>query len=282
MKKLILGLALLVTAACTNPSMERGFKSLEDNLVGLTESMGIFVEIQTKIEDLGIQVDALSVDVMAYIEYREQLAIEQAQLQSRIDALASIITQLNELTKYIATSEQLDGLATQVTSFTSMIIDYLEQKTEDEEAHAQLQVRVDELTAQIKELNIEAEGISTSEQLSVLRSLLATLASNVDVAEGTLSSLESFGNSLLKTKILVAIIQTQLAEMLEISKNLSTSEQIATITEQMNNITSGVSQLANMADYDSDGVMNALDKCPDTKLGVAVDADGCSAEQLED
>ena len=37
-----------------------------------------------------------------------------------------------------------------------------------------------------------------------------------------------------------------------------------------------------MADYDADGVHeDQLDKCPDTKLGVAVDADGCSVEQLD-
>ena len=37
---------------------------------------------------------------------------------------------------------------------------------------------------------------------------------------------------------------------------------------------------AHPVDSDGDGVPDALDKCPDTPHGVAVNADGCSADQL--
>ena len=45
-----------------------------------------------------------------------------------------------------------------------------------------------------------------------------------------------------------------------------------------------VDQLVAVADYDNDGVMNALDKCPNTLLSEInnVNADGCSPSQLDD
>ena len=50
MKKLFLGLALLLTTACTNPSMERGFASLNQSLTELAATAeAIFVKSIVKL-----------------------------------------------------------------------------------------------------------------------------------------------------------------------------------------------------------------------------------------
>ena len=40
-----------------------------------------------------------------------------------------------------------------------------------------------------------------------------------------------------------------------------------------------IDQSVLLADYDYDGVINGLDQCPDTELGLTVNEQGCSEEQ---
>jgi hypothetical protein len=61
---------------------------------------------------------------------------------------------------------------------------------------------------------------------------------------------------------------------------LATSEQFQKLIADMNEFQQGINVLVGNADYDSDGVINSLDKCPDTELGKSVDSDGCSTDQL--
>ena len=170
MKKLFLGLALLVTAACTNPSMERGFGNLNQSLEELQLSIenldinGLNAQMTAINEDL---VKAIS-DINAYALTVEEHIAAMAELQARFDAMALQV---------LGMIETVNGMI------------------------------------------VSAEGIATTSQFQAL------------IAD-------------------------------------------------MNEFQSGVNVLVGSADYDSDGVANALDKCPDTELGAAVDADGCSAEQL--
>ena len=74
MKKLFLGLALLVTAACTNPSMERGFASLNQSLTELSASTeAMFVDINGKILVLDEQLKDLGVKIEEYKEILEAI-----------------------------------------------------------------------------------------------------------------------------------------------------------------------------------------------------------------
>ena len=170
MKKLFLGLTLLVTAACTNPSMERGFGNLNQALEDLQLSIenldinGLTAQMTAINEDL---IKAIS-DINAYALTVEEHIAAMAELQARFDAMALQV---------LGMIETVNGMI------------------------------------------VSAEGIATTAQFQAL------------IAD-------------------------------------------------MNEFQSGVNVLVGSADYDSDGVANALDKCPDTELGAAVDADGCSAEQL--
>jgi len=65
---------------------------------------------------------------------------------------------------------------------------------------------------------------------------------------------------------------------------LANTQQLQDLLSQVQEFGAGVDLLVARADYDYDGVVNGLDKCPDTPLSEInnVNADGCSPSQLED
>ena len=171
MKKLFLGLALLVTAACTNPSMERGFGNINQSL-----------------EDLQVSIDNLDIDGL-----NAQMA---------------------------AINKDLETAVSDINAYALTVEEYIAEM-------AELQARFEAMALQIQGMVETVNGIL------------------IPSAEG-----------------------------------LATSAQFQALIVDMNEFQAGINVLVGSADYDSDGVSNALDKCPDTELGVAVDADGCSADQL--
>jgi len=170
MKKLFLGLTLLVTAACTNPSMERGFSSLNSSL-----------------NELQVSIDNLDIDGL-----NSQMA---AIAQDLADAESDINDYVLSVEEYIA--------------------------------------RIAELQAKFDAMALQVQGMT-------------------EIVDGMIISAEG----------------------------LATTEQFQKLLADMNEFQAGINILVGSADYDSDGVSNALDKCPDTELGATVDADGCSADQL--
>ena len=171
MKKVILGLTLLFLGACTNPSMERGFESLNQEVAELASAIndldinGLLSQMDSINKDLEIAIS----DINAYALTVEEYIAEMAELQARFEAMAL----------------QIQGMVETVNGI----------------------------------LIPSAEGLATSAQF---QKLLA----------------------------------------------------------DMNEFQQGINVLVGSADYDSDGVINSLDKCPDTELGATVDSDGCSADQL--
>jgi hypothetical protein len=178
MKKLIFGLALLVTAACTNPSIERGFESLNAAVL---------------------------------------------ELQAQFDAL--------NIPQIIA---DLDALNLQVGE---MIVDIEQYIIDQELAIAEFNAQVEALNARLAALLIQVQGVT-------------------EIVDG---------------------IEVQ-------SGGLATTQQMQDLLSQVEEFGAGVDILVARADYDYDGVVNALDKCPDTPITEIndVDADGCSPSQLED
>jgi outer membrane murein-binding lipoprotein Lpp len=170
MKKVVLGLSLLFLAACTNPSMERGFESLNKEVA----------ELSSAIDDLDIN---------------------------------GLLSQMDSITQDLQTAE-------------SDINDYALSVEEHIAAIAELQAKFDAMAVQIQGMTEIVDGMIIS-------------------AEG-----------------------------------LATSEQFQKLLADMNEFQQGINVLVGSADYDSDGVMNSVDKCPDTELGKAVDSDGCSSDQL--
>ena len=172
MKKLFLGLALLVTAACTNPSMERGFESLNASIATLEsaiDDLGI-PQMITDINDMNLLVGELIADIEEYSAQMEEFNQQVLEIQARLEALL---------------------------------------------------VQIQGVTEIVNGIEVQSGGLATTQQFQDL-----------------LSQVQEFG--------------------------------------------AGVDILVAVADYDVDGVINALDKCPDTELGAAVDTDGCSDKQKED
>jgi len=170
MKKVVLGLTLLFLGSCTNPSMERGFESLNKEVA----------ELASAIDDLDIN---------------------------------GLMTQMDSITQDLQTAES------DINAYTLTVEEHIA-------AMAELQAKFDAMVLQIQGMTEIVDGMIIS-------------------AEG-----------------------------------LATTEQFQKLLADMNEFQQGINVLVGSADYDSDGVMNSVDKCPDTELGKAVDSDGCSADQL--
>ena len=171
MKKVVLGLTLLFLGACTNPSMERGFESLNQEVA----------ELASAIDDLDIN---------------------------------GLLSQMDSITKDLETAEA------DINAYALTVEEYIAEM-------AELQARFEAMALQIQGMVETVNGIL------------------IPSAEG-----------------------------------LATSEQFQKLLADMNEFQQGINVLVGSADYDSDGVINSLDKCPDTELGKAVDSDGCSSDQL--
>ena len=73
-------------------------------------------------------------------------------------------------------------------------------------------------------------------------------------------------------------ILASLAEVQVLIDNAVTTEQVAALAAQFADINTKIQTLVAIADYDHDGVMNALDQCPDTPITEInnVNAVGCA------
>jgi len=93
-----------------------------------------------------------------------------------------------------------------------------------------------------------------------------------------LQALYEQGNEWAGIFIQIANIRLGLQDILAIMKTKATKEQMEQLLAQVEQIGEGVDQLVAVADYDYDGVVNALDKCPDTPLTQInnVNAEGCA------
>jgi len=171
MKKVVLGLTLLFLGSCANPSMERGFESLNKEVA----------ELASAIDDLDIN---------------------------------GLLSQMDSI------NEDLETAISDINAYALTVEEYIAEM-------AELQARFEAMALQIQGMVETVNGIL------------------IPSAEG-----------------------------------LATSEQFQKLLADMNEFQQGINVLVGSADYDSDGVINSLDKCPDTELGKTVDSDGCSADQL--
>ena len=120
MKKVVLGLTLLFLGACTNPSMERGFESLNQEVAELASAIddldinGLLSQMDSINKDLEIAIS----DINAYALTVEEYIAEMAELQARFEAMALQIQGMVEMVNGIlipsaeglATSEQFQKL----------------------------------------------------------------------------------------------------------------------------------------------------------------------------
>ena len=119
------------------------------------------------------------------------------------------------------------------------------------------------------------EQITTAEEF--LNDIDGTIEGMVEALSG-LQALYEEGNEWAGIFIQIANIRLGLQDILAIMKTKATKEQMEQLLAQVQNIGEGIDQLVAVADYDYDGVINALDKCPETPLTKIneVNADGCA------
>jgi len=108
-----------------------------------------------------------------------------------------------------------------------------------------------------------------------------------DILNGVVSSLEGLqtlydeGNQWAGIFLQIANIKLGLQDILATMKTKATKAQVEELLASLQEVGEGVDQLVAVADYDYDGVINALDKCPDTPITQInnVNAEGCAPDE---
>ena len=121
-----------------------------------------------------------------------------------------------------------------------------------------------ELEAAFAAINIdqmEADIISMNDQL-------AQMILDVEQQNGTWAEIMNT----------IENIKSRLEAIVVESESWATSEDMGDLLVKVKNVREGIETLVLRADYDYDGVINAIDKCPDTPLTEInnVDAQGCA------
>lgn len=126
-------------------------------------------------------------------------------------------------------------------------------------------------------LEYEEAMIASQEFLAEIDDVMNNL---VDSLEG-LQNLYDEGNQWAGIFLQIAQIRIGLQDILATMQTKATKQQVQELLAAVQEVGAGVDQLVAVADYDYDGVINALDKCPDTPLKDInnVDAQGCAPGQ---
>ena len=147
----------------------------------------------------------------------------------------------------------------------------------------------DSLNASIATLESAIDDLGIPQMITDINDMNLLVGELIADIEEYSAQMEEFNAKVLEIQasldamlITVQGITEQVQGMTVTAGGLATTEQMQNLLSQVQEFQTGVDQLVAVADYDVDGVINALDKCPDTELGVAVDADGCSDKQKED
>ena len=129
-------------------------------------------------------------------------------------------------------------------------------------------------------LAYEEAMLANEEFLAEINSVMTDM---IESLEG-LQALYDNGNQWAGIFLQIAQIRLGLQDILATMQTKATKEQMDQLLAQVQEMGEDVDQLVAVADYDYDGVANALDKCPDTPLSEInnVNADGCSPSQLDD
>lgn len=129
-------------------------------------------------------------------------------------------------------------------------------------------------------LAYEEAVLANEEFLAEINNVMTDM---IESLEG-LQALYDNGNQWAGIFLQIAQIRLGLQDILATIQTKATKEQMDQLLAQVQEMGEDVDQLVAVADYDYDGVANALDKCPDTPLSEInnVNADGCSPSQLDD
>jgi len=161
--------------------------------------------------------------------------------------------------------EDLEVIVEGVQNYTDAVLEYNAYIVEYNEAINEYN---DAMLAYQEQMTTAAEFLNDIDD--VMNNMVESLAG--------LQALYEQGNEWAGIFIQIANIRLGLQDILAIMKTKATKEQMEQLLAQVEQIGEGVDQLVAVADYDYDGVVNALDKCPDTPLTQInnVNAEGCA------
>ena len=126
---------------------------------------------------------------------------------------------------------------------------------------------LDALTARLAEVNAELAAATSGLQTDIssigdeLQSALETVQANKAQVQEAIATIED--------------IQAGLDAALDALQDATTDEDVAELLAQVQELSESIQMLEDYGDSDYDGIINYLDKCPDTDPGVEVDTDGC-------
>jgi len=162
-------------------------------------------------------------------------------------------------------TEDLEIIVEGVQNYTDAVIEYNGYIAEYNEAITEYN---DAMLAYQEQLTTAAEFLDDID--GVMDNMVEALAG--------LQLLYEEGNEWAGIFIQIANIRLGLQDILAVMKTKATAEQMEQLLAQVENMSEGIDQLVAVADYDYDGVVNALDKCPETPLTKIneVNADGCA------
>lgn len=123
-------------------------------------------------------------------------------------------------------------------------------------------------------LEYEEAMLANEEFLAQIDDVMTNL---VDSLEG-LQDLYDNGNQWAGIFLQIAQIRIGLQDILATMQTKATKQQVQELLAAVQEVGEGVDQLVAVADYDYDGVINALDKCPETPFSEInnVNAYGCA------
>ena len=111
--------------------------------------------------------------------------------------------------------------------------------------------------------------------ISDLRSSIADITLSLETIIGDL--VESTNESNAELLLSIDDISSSLSDILVVLGSAATSDQVSVIRAQIEELSANLDILISYQDYDLDGVINAVDQCPNTTLEdrSSVDATGC-------
>lgn len=162
-------------------------------------------------------------------------------------------------------TEDLEIIVDGVQNYTDAVIEYNGYIVEYNEAINEYN---DAMLAYQEQITTAQEFLDDIDD--VMNNMVESLAG--------LQALYDEGNQWAGIFLQIANIRLGLQDILAIMKTKATAEQMDALLAQVENMGEGIDQLVAVADYDYDGVINALDKCPETPLTKIneVNADGCA------
>jgi len=150
---------------------------------------------------------------------------------------------------------------------------------------------LESLNDSLEQLEIGIDALGIPQMIDDLDSMNVMVGQLIVDVEEYSAQMEEFNQKVLEIQaaleamvIQVQGITEEVDGMIVTTGGLATTEQMQNLLSQVQEFQQGVDILVAIADYDYDGVQNALDKCPDTPLSEInnVNSDGCSPSQLGD